>query len=71
VATLDSGAYTMMEIWAFSCEYTRAFMKARKTADRNLNPKISNQARSHSLCWDILKKMQRDTGIKRFVFDLL
>jgi hypothetical protein len=70
-ASMDSSAYTMTEIRAFSCEYTRAFTKARKTADKNLNRKISNQARSHMLCWDILKKMRRDTGIKRFVFDLL
>ncbi len=50
------------QICAFNDEYSTAFRRARRLADRNLRRLISKKARSHTLCWDVIKKLRRDTG---------
>ncbi len=50
------------QIRVFNDEYSAAYRRARRLADRNLRRLISKKARSHTLCWDVIKKLRRDTG---------
>jgi hypothetical protein len=53
----DSG-----QIRAFNREYSATFQRARRLADRNLQRMVSKKARSHTLCWSVIRKLRRDTG---------
>jgi hypothetical protein len=46
----------------FNIVYAETYKKARKMADNNLQKKIASKARSHTLCWDVIKKLRRGKG---------
>jgi hypothetical protein len=51
------------QIRDFGQEYDRAFRRARRLADRNLQRTMAKRARSHTLCWNVIKKLRRESGV--------
>ncbi len=54
--------FTSEEISAFFDEYTASFRRAKSTADRNMRRFTSKRARSHTTCWDVIKRLRRADG---------
>ncbi len=57
-----SNFFSHEEVSDFFDEYTESFRRAKKLADRNLNRFTSQRARSHTTCWDVIKRLRRSDG---------
>ncbi len=59
----EMGFFNEAQIRDFNNEYSATYQRARRLADRNLQRMISKKARSHVMCWNVIKKLRRDTGV--------
>jgi hypothetical protein len=62
--TIQAGMeyFDAAQIRDFGLVYDSAFKRARKLADRNLRRMLAKKARSHTLCWNVIKKLRRESG---------
>jgi hypothetical protein len=57
-----SNLFTSEEVSNFFDTYTDSFQRAKRVADRNLKRFTSKRARSHTTCWDVIKRLRRADG---------
>jgi hypothetical protein len=57
------GIFSDSDVRSFNIEYTEAYRKARRLADRNLKRLMARKARSQFLCWDIIKRLRPSAGV--------